>query len=211
MRHWIATGVLLIALGGCAPSPYWSHPPAQPLPVAYDNPTVLPITDHRYAWETVVDVVDDYFRIKQEEPVRLIGETLTAGRLDTFPTVAATVLEPWHGDSVGVYERTESTLQSRRRRAEVQVVPTAGGYQVEVAVFKELEDVLRPEHATAGAATFRYDDTLTRVVGSVGEQAINRDWIPQGRDTALEQRILGQLHERCGRLGVRMLPPVPPY
>ena len=30
------------------------------------------------------------------------------------------------------------------------------------AVFKELEDIVRPEQATAGAATFRYDSSLTR-------------------------------------------------
>ena len=31
-------------------------------------------------------------------------------------------------------------------------------------MFKELENILTPEHATAGAATFRYDTTLTRVI-----------------------------------------------
>jgi len=159
-------------------------------------------------WETVADTVDDYFKIEREEPVRLVGDVLTAGRIDTFPTVGATILEPWLGDSVGRDERLESTLQSIRRRAEVLVTPVAGGYEVEVAVWKELEDVVRPEHATAGSATFRYDDSLNRITNPEIECDVNRGWIPQGRDTALEQRILGDLQAHCGRLPVRTLPPL---
>ena len=213
MRSLVATGLMAVAVLGCAPGPYWAGPPGPPGPpvaVFYNNPTLLPIADHACAWETVVDVIDDYFKIQREEPVRLIGNTLTEGRLDTFPTVGATILEPWLHDSAGGYERVESTLQSMRRRAAVRVVPAEGGYWVDLAVLKELEDVLRPEHATAGAATLRYDDSLTRVVNPVGGQNVNEGWIPQGRDTALEQRILGQLHQRCGELGIQMLPPLRP-
>ena len=156
----------------------------------------------------MADVVDDYFKIEREEPVRLIGDVLTAGRIDTFPTVGATIFEPWRGDSVGRQERVESTLQSIRRRAEVRVTPVTGGYEVDVVVLKELEDLLWPEHATAGAATFRYDDTLTRVVNLELGQDTNLGWIPQGRDTALEQQILSDLQARCRRLPVRTLPVV---
>ena len=175
--------------------------------VFHDNPMLLPVADAECAWETVVDVMDDYFKIEREEPVRIVGDILTEGRLDTYPKIAATILEPWHADSVGSQARIESTLQSIRRRAVVRVMPAEGGYWVDVAVFKELEDVRRPEHATAGAATLRYDGSLTRVVNPVGEQQINRGWIPQGRDTALEQRILGHLLARCGQAGLPMFSP----
>ncbi len=204
MRWLVAILWMVLPISGCAPGPvYTMVPPAaaggQPLVLLHDNPTLLPIADHQCAWETVVDVIDDYFEIEREEPVRLIGEELTGGWLETYPQPAATIFEPWRGDSVGRAERIENTLQSMRRRAVVRVEPTQGGFLVDVAVFKELEDVVRPEHATAGAATFRYDNTLTRVVNPVGEQEINRGWIPQGRDTALEQRILGHLQSRSGR------------
>jgi len=168
--------------------------------VCYDNPMLLPTVDPRTAWETVVDVIDDHFAIEEEEPVRLIGHTPTVGHLRTYPKVAATIFEPWHADSVGRQARIESTLQSMRRWAVVHVRPGEGGYLVDVAVFRELEDVVRPEHSTAGAATFRYDDSLTRVVNPVGGQEINEGWVPQGRDTALEQRILDELYRRCGNL-----------
>ncbi len=208
MRGLLATGLLLATVSGCAPSSSWTAPPGVPVTVFHDNPTLLPVADAECAWETVVDVVDDYFKIEREEPVRIVGDILTEGRLDTYPKVAATILEPWHADSVGRQARIESTLQSIRRRAVVRVMPAEGGYWVDVAVFKELEDVRRPEHATAGAATLRYDGSLTRVVNPVGEQQINQGWIPQGRDTALEQRILGHLLARSGQAGLPMFSPV---
>jgi hypothetical protein len=78
-----------------------------------------------------------------------------------------------------------------------------GGHFVDVAVYKELEDVLEPENASAGAATFRHDASLTRVVTPIGSQEINDGWIPKGRDTALEQRILGQLVARVEEASAR--------
>ena len=207
MRGLLATGLLLAVFSGCAPTPSLIGPLGPPLTVFHDNPMLLPIADPQQAWETVVDVVDDYFQIEREEPVRLVGDTVTEGRLDTYPKVAATIFEPWDRDSSGSQARIESTLQSIRRWAVVRVVPAEGGYWADVAVFKELEDVRRPEHATAGAATFRYDASLTRVVNPVGEQEISAGWIPQGRDTALEQRILGHLLARSGQLAVPIFPP----
>ena len=198
MRRFTAFGLLLLAASGCAITPPVTNPTWQTTNVLYDNPALLPVTDHELAWEAVVDVIDDYFRIEREEPVRLVGNVPTQGRLDTFPTLGSTLFEPWHGDSVGPYEKLESTLQSIRRYATVRVIPAQGGYLADVAVFKELEDVVRPAHATAGAATFRYDSSLTRVVNPVGEQEIHKGWIPMGRDTALEQRIVEQLLARMG-------------
>ncbi len=198
MRSLCAIGVILAAVSGCAPGPYWTESP-QPIPVVCQNPVLLPMADPQYAWETVADVVDDYFPIEREEPVRLIGATLTEGRLTTVPQGSPTALEPWRHDATPGYQLAENTLQSMRRQAVVRVLPAEQGFWVDVAVFKELEDVVRPDHATAGAATFRYDDTLTRVVNPVGARETNRGWIPQGRDVELEQRILADLQWRCGR------------
>ncbi len=192
MRQVLA-GLLLLIVPGC-----WMAAPGPTLQTAvpYDNPTLLAISDHETAWETVVDVVDDYFNIKDEEPVRIVGNVLTEGRIDTFPTVGSTMFEPWHHDSVGPYEQLESTLQSIRRRAHVRVMPAQGGYWVVVAVFKDLEELSRPTQSTAGAATFRNDSSLTRVADPVGSQATTEGWICLGRDLALEQRMIAQLQAR---------------
>jgi hypothetical protein len=196
MRRFVALAVFLPALAGCAASAPVTHPEWQTANVFYGNPALLPVRDPEVAWETVVDVVDDYFKIEREVPAQLAGSVALEGRLDTFPAVGSTLFEPWRRDSVGPYDKLESTLQSIRRQATVRVIPVPNGYLVDVAVFKYLEDVAQPMHATAGAATFRNDSSLTRVVSPVGEQEISQGWIPLGRDTALEQQIIGRMLAR---------------
>ena len=205
MRWFFAVGLLAVVLPGCAMGPYAPTVPAQPVVLYHDNPTLLPAADPQCVWETVVDVVDDYFKVAHEEPVRHVGSVLTEGRLETAPQISPTVLEPWRRDRADRYETIESTLQSMRRRAIVRVIPAEGGYRVDVAVLKELEDVARPEHATAGAATFRYDDSLRRVVNPIAASEITEGWIRQGRDVALEQKIIAHLHSRfaSSRSGIR--------
>ncbi len=182
-----------------APPPVIQAPvPQAPIAFApaFENPVLLTVSNHEVVWETVVDVVDDYFRIAEERPVRLVGNLLTEGRLDTLPETGATLLEPWRRDSASAYERLESTLQSIRRFAVVRVIPANQCFRVDVQVYKELEDVVQPDQTTAGDATLRYDTTLTRVVNPIGELEVHEGWIPKGRDIALEQAIIAQLLAR---------------
>jgi hypothetical protein len=79
------------------------------------------------------------------------------------------------------------------------VLPDGAGYTIEIAVEKELEDLPRPERATAGAATFRNDGSIS----SSRNEKENWDrvrsstrWIPLGRDPPLEQRMLAEMHAR---------------
>lgn len=203
MRQLVLAGTLLVAVSGCAAGPPYGGPIVGSAPVFFANPAFVPYANHEHLWENVVDVVDDCFAIKQEEPVRLVGNVLTEGRLDTFPTLGATIFEPWRRDSANDYERMESTLQSIRRRALVRVIPADRGYWLDVAVYKELENVRSPTGSATGSATFHFDTTLTRVVGPIDEQETNEGWIPRGRDTALEQQILEQLLARFGAAGVQ--------
>lgn len=161
-----------------------------------DNPLFLPPLDQEFVWNQLVDAVDDHFRIEREERVRLIGGILTEGRIDTFPTVGSTLLEPWRGDSTPGYEKLHATLQSIRRRATIRLIPTEGGSLVDVVVQKELEDLDKPEHATAGGGTMRYDNTLVRREASAGRYAISLGWIPIGRDCSLEQKLLADIRAR---------------
>jgi hypothetical protein len=182
----------------------WQAPP--PL----TNPLIVPVVDRDFTWDQIVDIVDDYFKIEREERVRQTGEILTEGRIDTFPQTAATIFEPWRGDSVGFNERWLSTLQSYRRMAQLRVIPVANGYQIEIQVLRELENLPRPMHATAGSATFRHDTSperrtepepiLGREVGDDPRPVANAipalGWIPEGRDPALENVILGRISRR---------------
>lgn len=166
--------------------------PAPP-PGGYPNPIVLPACDRNFMWDKVVDVVDDYFQVDREDRVRLEGDVLTVGRIDTHPQTGATLFEPFREDSATFYEKLESTFQSTRRRAQLIVEPTDAGYRIEVLVFKELEDVPRPENSTVGLAMTRHDTSNKHFVAPVAGQPAMAGWIPKGRDHALEQQILGKL------------------
>lgn len=191
-RQMVWSLLCLLLASGCSSGMFKRPCP----PGGYPNPIQIPPCDRDLAWDHLVNIVDDYFEIEREDRVRLVGDVLTVGRIDTFPLVGATLLEPWSRDAANLYERTEGTLQTIRRRAVVQVVPNQAGYLVEVAVFKELEDLAQPENASTGVATLRYDTSsnMQHFGTLVGAQAISLGWIPQGRDYALEQKILGDIY-----------------
>jgi hypothetical protein len=177
---------------GCAGLFHRRGTPAEPIA----NPLFIPPVDREFLWNQSVDAIDDYFRIEREDRVRLIGGVLTEGRIDTFPTVGSTVFEPWRWDSTPGYEKLHATLQSIRRRATLRIIPVDGGYLLDVVVSKELEDLDKPQHATAGGATLRHDGTLVRQEGPPGRFSVTLGWIPIGRDLTLEQRILADISAR---------------
>jgi hypothetical protein len=132
------------------------------LPAGPANSVLIPPLDAEVVWCQLINVTDDYFKVAKEQRVIFAQGIPTEGRITTFPQTGATLLEPWRGDSVGFQERLESTLQSIRRLATVRLIPDPAGWRVEVVVQKELENLKRPMHATAGGATFRNDDSLYR-------------------------------------------------
>ncbi len=198
--HLRSLMLLLTAATGCGWHGGWQQSAGAPQAALAQNPMYVPLSDREFLWNQLVDTVDDYFDIQREERVRLVGGVLTEGRIETHPMPGATHLEPWRKDSTHGFERWYASLQSIRRRAVIAVRPQSdGGYLVEVAVYKELEELTQPEYSVASLPAVRYDGTLDRSQGGPRFGAATIDWIPVGRDMALEQRILSQLR---GRLGV---------
>lgn len=188
---------LFVAASGCA---QWgglaAHHGTFPFVEAIPNPLPVVAMDEEFVWNQIVDTVDDYFRIEREVRMRADGGVVTDGFVNTFPTTGASYLEPWRRDSTPGFEKLHATLQSIRRRASVRVSPTAGGFDVEIAVYKELEDVAQPEHANVGASTLRHDGSLVRNEPNALTGPATLGWIPQGRDVSLEQRMLAELRGR---------------
>lgn len=175
--------------------------PGQPIVGGPANPITVPVVDDELAWDQIADVVSDYFRIAREQRARRGVEGWMEGRIDTVPRDSATWFEPHRQDSVGTFNRWESTFQSIRRRATVRVIPDAGSYQVEVIVEKEIEDLPRPEKSTAGAATISSDITLpNNRREDVSRSRRSSRWLLLGRDPALEQRMLAEIHARLNRI-----------
>ena len=217
MQRTVLAALAMLVVSGCSFGLPWTSPLGPQGPAVQPNPTFIANTDPEYVWDTVVDVIGDEFRIEHEEPIRVLDGVITEGRLDTYsysnatgvenPQPSATLLEPWRRDSASAYDRLESTLQSMQRKVSVRVTPGNGGFWIEVVAFKELENLAQPAAASAGAATFHYDTSLTRIATPIGEQANTIGWIPQGRDAALEQYFIYHLQSRFTGIGVPQAPP----
>jgi len=218
-----------------APPPLQYVPPFEsnlpPGPIT--NPLHVPVADRDLAWEQIIAVIEEYFKVEHEERVRLAGDILTEGRIDTYPQTGATLMEPWRGDSVTYYDKLESTLQSIRRLAYVRVIPDQTGFLIDLSVFKELENLPQPMRSSAGSAAFQKDVTLDRSSEPLpnltqppatavrpGTPAVAgpppSTWIRLGRDPHLEQVILAKIQARMTQIaapaftspgGVYGLPP----
>ncbi|MFO1020322.1 MAG: hypothetical protein U0903_06450 [Planctomycetales bacterium] len=150
-----------------------------------DNPILVRAQSPKDCWEKTVDLIHDYFDIARENQLD--------GIIETRPKVGASMWEPWHHDSVGMRNRMESTFQSIRRRAFVNITPAEEGYLIGVEVFKESEDVKGRTDNSPGQATFQENRTLQRDLRLVVGQSSPDGWITLGRDSQLEQRMLREL------------------
>lgn len=151
---------------------------------------MLPPAEDNFVWLQVVDVVDDFFHIRTEQPVQNRGDIILDGRLETSYLAGASLAEPWRKDSTSGFERLQSTLQSIRRRTIVTVRPQGAGYEMEVVVQKELEDTDRSQYATEGAASPKREVTINRTDDGIDDTPRTLGWISLGRDASLEQVIL---------------------
>jgi hypothetical protein len=191
-------------LTGCGTFGSLTSPGAPDVVSVVQNPLFVPVTDRDFAWNQLVNAMDDYFKIRREERVREIGGTLLEGRIETRPTIGSTIFEPWRRDATPGFEKLHGTLQSIRRTGEMRVIPTEGGYLIDLAVYKELEDLPQPENATIGGAVLRTDNSLVRNAAEefpLGAGPVTVGWIPLGRDVSLEQRILADINARLGHVG----------
>ncbi len=158
------------------------------------NPIFVPAYDHEFLWEIVVDAVDSHFpQIAREMRIKHHEGVLTEGRLDTKPTSGASLLEPWHCDSVGFQERLDCTTQTIQKRAEVRVTPEKGGYHISVFVYKELEHNTRPLQSTASVANLRFEDDADTFASQIDVDPSSSGWILIGRDTAMEEQLLKEI------------------
>lgn len=159
------------------------------------NPVFVQATDENGVWERTVDVVHDYFDIEREN--RIVGSQ--PGVIETKYKTGASLLEPWHRDSPGFDSRLESSLQSIRRRAFVNVAPTQGGYLVSIEVFKEIEDLPGVANMTSGGATFQQANPLRRDLDLVVGQSTPSGWVALGRDGVLESEMARRLQVAFSR------------
>ncbi len=190
-------GLLLFFQPGCFRGSENVNPAFSLIPNQLDNPLFVPVVDANLLWDQLSNELDDYFVIKREDRVRIVGNEITEGWIETYPTSGSTILEPWRKDSTSGFEKHHATLQTIRRWSRVRVIPTAGGFLLEVFVYKELEDLEQPQNSNVGGEVLRYDNSLSRMQTEQLSQSGSSGWISIGRDNSLEQYILANL---LGRL-----------
>lgn len=166
-------GRVAVSTSAASPNPVWIHQACSP--EAYN-----------LVFEKVYDILSEYFEVSFSNRYD--------GRIETFPRIAPGLEQPWKPGSPDFSQRLLATLQTIRHRAIVLIQPADdGGYFVDVKVFKELEDLARPSRATAGAASFRSDNSLQRQFEVIDANVVSFSWIPLGRDVKLEQVLLHRI------------------
>lgn len=217
LHGWSAAATLLVvfslAVSGCRNFLQSPLGPGQ-VEVPISNPFQVGLADPTLVWQQVVDAVDDYFRIKSETPVRRDSAAWLEGRLETFPEIASTLLEPWRRDSTPGFERMQATIQTIRRTAYVKVIPGPDGYLIDVKVVKEQEDVDDAQRLAATTAESTAENTgvttsvrsqgsgsggVIRSTSDIRDMPSTVGWYPAGigRDLELERRIAERI---AGRL-----------
>jgi hypothetical protein len=195
MWRVLLTAGIAAFLAGCVSGPLQENPLVLRVSEASppENPVYIPQTTMAYAriFEKTLDVLSDYFDIAYKNRYE--------GRIETFPKIAPGIEQPWRPGSPDFHQRLLAFFQTIRHRAIVYITTANdGGYFIHVQVLKELEDLPSPTRATASAATFRLEPTIERQYEVVDFGLFDNNWIPIGRDCALEQVIL----ERLSRLDV---------
>lgn len=165
------------ALTGCASTP-----------TVCSNPLFVRANQCDDIWERTVDVLHAYqFPIERENQLD--------GTIESKYKIGSGVLEPWHGDSVTMADRWESSLQTIRRRSVFNISPAEGGYFVSCEVYKEIEDPNRLIINSPGYATFRENTPLQRDLDVVVGPTTPEGWIALGRDQHLESSMLSALRQ----------------
>lgn len=208
--HWRALALTCVSvlsiLLGC--QPFRSHnfrflpPPSVEVPVS--NPSHVSEMDPDFLWRMIVDAVDDDFRIELEDPVRRGSEFWCEGRLRTYPEVSRTIFEPWRTDASRGFETIQSTFQTIRRIVEIRVGNEPTGYQIEVIVVKEKEDVDQSQFASAGSSAQRHDGSIVRNQNQLRQSGVTLGWYEIGRDRELERKLMASI---LGRI-TDVTPPV---
>ena len=124
----------------------------------------------------------------------------TRGLVITEPATSGQWFEPWRVDSRGGYQVLEASLHTTRRAVTVNIEPAdsdgSDNYRVTVRVDKSRYSAPERQVTTASGALAIYNERLPTTEGLRGARSRDEQWVPQGRDAALEEYLLQRLTGR---------------
>jgi len=177
-------GLLLVTaatLVGCVRAPEARFP----------NPMALPSGDPA----TVEKVAQ---RVLVEMRFEILYPASKPGRIDTGNLTGDSWFEFWRDDTVGSFQRLESSLYTIRRSVHVQVTPAPAGCQVSVKVDKERLSAPGTSPAGIAEAYDLFDPGKTSLARQDEFKETLYTWLPEDRDDALEQVILERIQGHLG-------------
>jgi hypothetical protein len=180
----IVWGLLLVTaamLVGCVRAPEARFP----------NPMPLPSSDPM----TVEKVAQ---RVLLEMNFEIVYPASKPGRVDTENLTGPSWFEFWRDDSVGNFQRVESSLHTIRRSVHVAVTPAPSGAQVAVKVDKERLSAPGTSPASVSQAYDIFNPGKTDLARQDEFKETQFTWLSEGRDDALEQVILERIQGRLG-------------
>jgi hypothetical protein len=120
------------------------------------------------------------------------------GLIVTGPLVGDSWFEFWREDTVGTYQRVESSFQNIRRTVTVTVTPEPQGSQVTVKVAKDRMSSPNTSPQSVGETYDIFSPSKTDLARYDEFSVTAFRWIPMGRDELLEQRILERIQVALG-------------
>ena len=180
----ILAGLLLVMaamLAGCVRAPEARFP----------NPMPLPSSDAA----TVEKVAQ---RVLLEMHFDIVYPASKPGRIDTEHLTGANWFEFWRDDSVGNFQRVESSLHTIRREVHVVVTPAPTGCQVSVKADKERLSAPGTSPAGISEAYDIFNPRKTSLARQDEFKETQYTWLPEGRDDALEQMLLERIQGLLG-------------
>ncbi|MFT5300570.1 MAG: hypothetical protein ACI87E_003014 [Mariniblastus sp.] len=197
VRQAVTALAVMMAISslGCRAFNYDAQSPNLLGEAPMQNPLIVPMLDRWYVMDQVSNEIDNYFKIYREERIRVLDGVMSEGWIETHPAIGGTLLEPWKRDSTQGFEKMHATLQTVRRFAKIRVIPTVNSYQIDLKIFKELEDIDQPM-GSAVSGQLRHDSSLDVDRDEVWLGVRDKNWIPLGRDFSLENQILRNIQNR---------------
>lgn len=170
--------LLLAGTVGC-------HQPVAPTEPVSQQVTLADDGDFDRLWESALLTLRRH-RFELDRVDRRVG------LITTLPTTSQSFFEFWRHDVDTAYDLLEASLRTVRRVAEVQIDRHGGG-QITVTVRRETFATPERQYNNSAATLQIFGDQLPGVQGE--RQLTGQDdyWIADGRDQAMERRLLNHI------------------
>jgi hypothetical protein len=183
-RTNLVVALAVVALAGC-------HRPIQPTEPTTQRVLVADATGEDRLWEAAQEVLR-----RHRFPLDRVDRR--SGTITTLPVTSQSFFEFWRHDVDTAFDLAEASLRTVRRSAVVQLDRHPESGEVTVTVTVRRETFATPERQfNSSASSLRvFGDELP---GVRGERRLTREddyWIDDGRDEAMERRLLERIMER---------------